>query len=80
MLTRPGGWVALLAHKQAKTATPQEEQRLIREAFLRTLSRVPTDRDVALARDYLKESASLDAGMRDLLWALINTDEFLVNH
>jgi hypothetical protein len=65
---------------QAKTATPQEEQRLIREAFLRTLSRVPTDKEVALARDYLKESASLEAGMRDLLWALINTDEFLVNH
>jgi hypothetical protein len=65
---------------QAKTHAPQDEQRLIREAFLRTVSRAPTDKESALARDYFKESPSLDAGVRDLLWALINTDEFLVNH
>jgi hypothetical protein len=68
------------ALSKPKTLTPEEEQNLIREAFLRTVSRPPTEKEIALARAYFKDSTSLDAGVRDLLWALINTSEFLVNH
>ena len=68
------------AEPKRRTITPEEEQKLVREAFLRTVCRVPTEKEIALARDYFKESASLDAGVRDLLWALINTNEFLLNH
>jgi Protein of unknown function (DUF1549)/Protein of unknown function (DUF1553) len=63
-----------------RTRTPEVEEKLIREAYLRTLCRSATVKEIARAQDYLKDSASLDAGIRDLLWALINTDEFIVNH
>jgi hypothetical protein len=66
---------------QAPSAvTPEREEKLIREAFLRTVSRPPTEKELTTARDYFHEAVSLDAGVRDLLWALINTNEFLVNH
>jgi hypothetical protein len=59
---------------------PDEERQVIREAFLRTVSRLPTEKEFARARAYLQDSASIDVGLRDLLWALINTKEFLLNH
>ncbi|HLN32907.1 MAG TPA: DUF1549 and DUF1553 domain-containing protein [Gemmataceae bacterium] len=61
-------------------ALPAEEQKLIREAYLRTVSRPPSEKELALARQYLKDSKSTVLGMRDLLWALLNTNEFIVNH
>jgi hypothetical protein len=59
---------------------PGEERALIREAYLRSVSRLPTEAEVAQARQYLKESPNPVAGMRDLVWALLNTNEFIVNH
>jgi hypothetical protein len=77
---KPGKRDPAPAGPQAGTVTPARAEKLISEAFLRTLSRTPTDREATLAGDYLNEAVSPQAGMRDLLWALINTDEFLVNH
>ncbi len=53
---------------------------IIRQAYLRTLSRTPTNDEVAKATEYLRDSNSLNAGLRDLMWALLNTKEFIVNH
>ncbi|HTN77180.1 MAG TPA: hypothetical protein VL096_18095, partial [Pirellulaceae bacterium] len=53
---------------------------LIRQAYLRTLSRTPSDDEIAKGQAYLAESASVTNGLRDLLWALLNTKEFIVNH
>jgi len=58
------------------SAAPDE---LIREAYLRTLGRTPSDEEQGVARQYLAESDSTVSGMRDLLWALLNTKEFIVN-
>ncbi len=52
---------------------------LIRQAYLRTLSRLPQAEEQAVARKYLADSESTVAGMKDLLWALLNTKEFIVN-
>ncbi|MDZ4821285.1 MAG: hypothetical protein SGJ20_20175 [Planctomycetota bacterium] len=51
----------------------------ITEAYLRTLSRKPTESELNRVRQHLDESPSLRAGLRDLIWALINTKEFIVN-
>lgn len=56
-----------------------ETQELVRLAYLRTLSRPPEEREAELALKHLQEAPDLVAGTRDLLWALINTKEFLVN-
>lgn len=82
----PGGANAAQARKaNARPTRPripsaEEVARFIRIAYLRTVSRPPTGEELARARRYLKESPRLDAGLRDLLWALLNTDEFIVNH
>jgi hypothetical protein len=53
---------------------------LIHEAFLRTLSRPPSDAELADARQTFEEAESPASAMRSLLWALLNTKEFIVNH
>jgi hypothetical protein len=61
---------------QAIEAAPDA---LVREAYLRTLSRLPTDEERQVAMRYLSESETPAAGMKDLMWALLNTKEFIVN-
>ena len=53
---------------------------LVREAFLRTLSRPPSDPELAESRRSFQEADSPMNAMRNLLWALLNTKEFIVNH
>ena len=52
---------------------------LTREAYLRTLSRLPTEQQHALAMQYFAGSKDTVSGLRDLLWALLNSKEFIVN-
>lgn len=54
--------------------------RLITEAYLRTLSRRPGASELATARDYLSRATSPARGLADVLWALLNTKEFITNH
>ncbi|MCL4204431.1 MAG: DUF1549 domain-containing protein [Pirellulaceae bacterium] len=71
----------------AKVAAPAPTQiatadlnGLIRQTYLRTVSRYPGEDEIGRARQYLEESGDPVKGMQDLLWALLNTKEFLVNH
>jgi hypothetical protein len=66
--------------KQARPVEPTSADEIIRQAYLRTLSRYPDEQEIALARDFLKDSEQPIDGVRDLMWALINTKEFIVNH
>jgi hypothetical protein len=53
---------------------------LIDDAYLRTLSRLPSTEETRIASEYLAASESLPDGLRGLLWTLVNTREFIVNH
>jgi hypothetical protein len=53
---------------------------LIRQAYLRTLTRRPTAEEVDRCREFLAEASNPAEGARGLLWTLINTKEFIVNH
>jgi hypothetical protein len=53
---------------------------IVREAYLRTLSRKPTDAEAEAAVEHLAGSTDGAKGLRDLLWALLNTKEFITNH
>jgi hypothetical protein len=53
---------------------------LIRNAYLRTLSRNPTGEEIERCEQFLASSATPADGARGLLWTLINTKEFIVNH
>jgi len=52
----------------------------IDQAFLRTLSRHPTPQDLERCREFFADSRSARDGLSGLLWALLNTKEFIVNH
>jgi hypothetical protein len=60
-------------------ATVGPEQ-LIDEAYLRTFGRYPTAEEKTNALEYVKTSTDLGSGLRDLVWALLNSKEFVVNH
>lgn len=63
-----------------KLDDPTVVRPVIESAYLRTLSRYPTADEVAIATQYIVEDGDLAGGLRDVLWALVNTKEFIVNH
>jgi hypothetical protein len=62
------------------TAPEMDVQQVVQSAYLRTLSRYPTDSEMATCVAFFDESENKISAARDLLWALINTKEFIVNH
>ena len=53
---------------------------LVKQAYLRTLSRYPTADEMDRCTEYLAHASSPLDGAKGLLWTLINTKEFIVNH
>jgi hypothetical protein len=55
------------------------QESLIRAAYLRTLTREPEEDELNRARSAFASSSPREA-IRDLMWALLNTKEFVLNH
>jgi hypothetical protein len=53
---------------------------VIEELYLTTLSRLPSEEEKQKALTWLARAATPREGTQDLLWALINSREFLFNH
>jgi hypothetical protein len=68
------GRVAKLVQSKARA------EKAIEEIYLAAFSRLPTaeEKDKALA--YLGKDKDMRAGLEDLVWALVNTREFIFNH
>ena len=78
------------ADSLAKSDTPAEEK--VRELYLTAFAREPRSEELKVATEYLAEPRLDSAGnpvdpgtvnlenFQDLIWALINTKEFLFNH
>jgi hypothetical protein len=64
----------------AQKANPEKLREAVRETYLRTLSREPKKDEFDKALAYVESSDDQLNGVRDLLWALLNTKEFIVNH
>jgi hypothetical protein len=73
-IAQPEGRVARLFEK--KTPLPA----VIDELYLTTLSRPPSAEETERARSWIGRAASPREGAQDLLWALLNSREFLFNH
>jgi hypothetical protein len=56
------------------------DETIIEELFLATLSRVPNESEKSAAREHLLTTGHRKKAFVDMLWALINTREFIVNH
>ncbi|MEX2215946.1 MAG: DUF1553 domain-containing protein [Phycisphaeraceae bacterium] len=73
-IASPEGRVAQVM-EQEKDAAKQVE--LI---YLWILSRPPEADELKTCLDYMKESESPKRGLEDVMWSLLNTREFLMNH
>ncbi len=58
----------------------ESPEKLVRSAYLRTLSRLPSEEETKRSIAFLTQADDLSSGAQGLLWALINTKEFIVNH
>jgi hypothetical protein len=56
-----------------------DRKALIRTAWLRTVNRPPTSGEIERALKHLARVESVTEGLRDVLWALLNTKEFILN-
>ncbi|MFN9718296.1 MAG: DUF1549 and DUF1553 domain-containing protein, partial [Planctomycetota bacterium] len=65
---------------QSRSAASLNVEEIVNDAYLRTLSRFPEADEMQTAAQAIRESADPLDGIRNVLWALINTREFLVNH
>lgn len=80
------------ASELAKTVEGVDDEEKIRRLYLAAFSRLPSDDEMRVAIDYLNEpltdkngkaiskAAAAKENFEDLLWALINSKEFLFNH
>lgn len=88
-MNRADSWLKALAKpatsgpKAAAKSQPNDDAKpeaLVREAYLRTLNREPRPHELARSLEQIKKSATPLEGITDVLWALLNTQEFITNH
>ncbi len=53
---------------------------VVEELYLLALARRPSAAEMSNVQGYLTEEKDRKAAFEDLLWALLNTKEFLFNH
>ena len=68
---KPGNFIAQIMNKETD---PQERINLL---YLNTLGRFPSEKEMDSA---LKTAGNKEDGYEDLLWAMINSSEFVFNH
>lgn len=73
-LTATTGFAQRLATEER---TPEER---VREAFLRVLGRLPSEKDLQTGVEFFQSEPDRNEACRSLLWALLATNEFLFNH
>jgi hypothetical protein len=58
-------------------ADQKDDEAVVVELYLRTFSREPAKDELATCLAYVKESGSRNDGFEDVLWALLNSAEFM---
>lgn len=58
----------------------QGPQQVIESIYLRVLSRKPTESEIKRMQQYLSSSSENTKAAGELMWALLNSSEFLFNH
>lgn len=86
LLKDPNSWTPIdqepaspIAKASSKNGSATMDE-LIEEAYLRTLSRFPDADETQIANEYIAQSKSPADGLQSILWALVNTKEFIISH
>lgn len=79
LLNDSKGWLAEVA-KAKPPADTEATEKLIEDTYLRVLSRHPSSSELADCREHFAGKEDHVDALRDLVWALLNTQEFITNH
>jgi hypothetical protein len=52
----------------------------IDKVYLSVLNRMPTDEEFSRMSNFLSQATDKNKGLADVLWVLLNTSEFTLNH
>lgn len=82
LLADPDAWTKLEPRQSedAKGSAKATLTDVVEEAYLRTLTRYPDATEIAIATDYVNQSPTPTQGIEGLMWALVNTKEFIISH
>ena len=58
----------------------KQPAKLIDRLYLMTVSRKPTEAEVKRLTDYIAKASDTRSACGDILWALLNSSEFALNH
>jgi hypothetical protein len=72
--------VATNPEAKRKGVAAEEIESAIRSAYMRTLCRKPDQEELAVAVTFIQESDEPVSGFRSVVWALMNTKEFVLTH
>ncbi len=60
--------------------TNEQARSITEQAYLRSLSRLPNSDEVTIAINYLTGEADPAKAVEGLIWSIVNTKEFILNH
>ncbi|HIF34388.1 MAG TPA: DUF1549 domain-containing protein [Planctomycetaceae bacterium] len=72
-------WIIQIEDDEA-TQKSIDEHELIQQVWLRTVNRPAIEAEVARSVKHINSVNSVAEGISDLMWAMINTKEFILNH
>jgi len=65
---------------EAAGLSVEQKQEIVEQAYLRTLTRYPNETEMVRSLEFIDQADDKINGVRGLLWALLNTKEFVLNH
>jgi hypothetical protein len=79
-IDRQSGWLGEVRARAKSSGASIDTGALIREAYLRTLSRAPTAEERERCAGHFAQVNDPVAALRDVVWVLLNSREFITNH
>jgi len=67
-------------NENSETLSKSDTTKIVEEAYLRTLSRKPSSTELQKSQDAIAIAETPISGISDVLWVLINSKEFILNH
>jgi hypothetical protein len=64
----------------AMIASGESDDRIIEHFYLASYSRPPKPEELALAKTFMSKQSDREHGLQGVVWALLNSKEFLFNH
>lgn len=80
LLKDPDGWELVQSSTKGPKLEASTLDSVVEDAYLRTLTRYPQDDEKQISVAYIQESDTVADGLASLMWALVNTKEFIITH